>query len=29
MNTQVGESLRSLVRGIFEMLEHEGFKIRD
>ncbi len=28
MDTQVGESLRSLVRGIFEMLEHEGLKIR-
>ena len=29
MDTQVGESLRSLVRGIFEMLEHEGLNIRD
>jgi hypothetical protein len=29
MDMQVGESLRSLVRGIFEMLEHEGLKIRD
>jgi len=29
MDTQIGESLRSLVRGIFEMLEHEGLKFRD
>lgn len=27
MDTQVGESLRSLVRGIFEMLEREGLNI--
>lgn len=29
MDTQVGESLRTLLLGIFEMLEHEGLKIRN
>ena len=29
MDVEVGESLRHLLRGIFEMLEREGLKIRD
>jgi hypothetical protein len=29
MDTQMGESMRSLVRGIFELLENEGIKIHD
>jgi chromosome segregation ATPase len=29
MDSEVGESLRHLLRGIFEMLEREGLKIRD